>query len=450
MQVASSFVARTAAGVVLLGLAGVVVAAAIQPRPPGNPIGAVASPSSPAPTGAAGRGVASVDERVAFWETRVAASATDYSSTIALVDAYLDRVRAIGDLSDLGRAETALVRAQALAPTGDVRLLLRQGQVAFTHHDFTAARAAADAALQRDPGNETAVALLGDAAIELGDEAAAIEAYRQLAPLAATPQVLSRLARYDLLVGDVEAAETKMREAIEAAIGDGFADQVAFHRYQLAELLRGENRIEEAAAAHETILRDMPDHVPALGGLGRMREAQGRRAEAIELLERATDRVPTPQLVADLGDLHALAGDADRAAAAYALVERIAEVAQATGGVYDRQLILFLADHDLRTDDAVALAEAEIAVRRDVYGYDALAWALYRDGRLTEADAAAREAQRLGTPDGRILYHAGLIAAALGHDDEASHLLTRAVLHEAALPPLQVPALHAALEALGR
>ncbi|MBA2633948.1 MAG: tetratricopeptide repeat protein [Chloroflexi bacterium] len=396
----------------------------------------------------AGGSTASVDERVAFWEARVAANATDYSSTIALIDGYLDRVRATGDLADLVRADSALARARALAPTGDVRLLLREGQVAFTQHDFTAARDAAGEALELDPGNEAAVALLGDASLELGDEAGATNAYERLAPLAATAPVLSRRARYDLLTGDTVAAEAGMRAAVEAAEIEGFADQAASYRLQLAELLRGENRVDEAAAVYEAILDATPDHVRAMGGLARIREAQGRRADAIELLERATTRLPMPDLVADLGDLHALDGRSEAASESYALVERIAEVARASGGVYDRQLVLFLADHAMRVDEAVEIAEAELRSRKDVYGHDALAWALYRAGRLDEADAAAREAMRLGTPDGRILYHAGLIAMALGRTDDALDLLTGAAAHEAALPPIQVPELRAALDAL--
>ena len=392
--------------------------------------------------------MASLDERVAFWEARVAASATDYSSTVALIDAYLARVRSTGDLSDLARAEVALDRARRLAPVGDVGLLLAEGQVAFSGHEFAAARDAAAEALERDPGNEAAAALLGDASLELGDEVTALDAYEQLAPLDDTAPVLSRLARADLLMGNVEAAEAKMRAAIAAAEVAGFADQVAGHRLQLAELLRGEGRVDEAAEAYELILAAAPEHSRALGGLARIREAQGRRDEAVELLERATTRLPSPDLVADLGDLYALDGRGEESADAYALVERIAEVARATGAVYDRQLVIFLADHDRRIADAVRLATAELDERTDVYGHDALAWALYKDGRLEEADAAARQAMRLGTPDGRILYHAGMIALALDRTEDARDLLGAAAAHEPALPPLQVPALRAALDAL--
>ena len=74
-------------------------------------------------------------------------------------------------------------------------------------------------------------------------------------------------------------------------------------------------------------------------------------------------------------------------------------------------------------------------MRADVYGHDALAWALFKAGRLTEADAAAAEALRLGTPDGRFHYHAGLIADALG-----AHRARAAAPRVRCVPQRQPPA----------
>jgi len=60
------------------------------------------------------------------------------------------------------------------------------------------------------------------------------------------------------------------------------------------------------------------------------------------------------------------------------------------------------------------LAEQEAAVRDDIYTDDTLAWACYKNGRLARAKRAASRAQRLGTEDALLDYHAGVIAAALG------------------------------------
>ena len=120
----------------------------------------------------------------------------------------------------------------------------------------------------------------------------------------------------------------------------------------------------EAEAAYEQAIEMLPGHIPATAGLARIHEAEGRRAEAITLLEAATARLPQPELVAALGDLYALAGDAAAAERQYALVERIGAVGTAGGSVYDRQLILFAADHD--RDVATAVQAAEAALRTEV------------------------------------------------------------------------------------
>jgi hypothetical protein len=54
----------------------------------------------------------------------------------------------------------------------------------------------------------------------------------------------------------------------------------------------------------------------------------------------------------------------------------------------------------------------------------------------------------LGTPDPRLAYHTGMIAAARGETVLAQRWLTRALAGAAYLPPLQVPIAEEALAAL--
>jgi hypothetical protein len=109
-----------------------------------------------------------------------------------------------------------------------------------------------------------------------------------------------------------------------------------------------------------------------------------------------------------LGDARAASGDEAGAREAYDRVIR-------DGRALDhRTLALFLATKGREPEEAVRLAEAERAVRRDVFTEDAYAWALYRAGRIAEADRAAREATRFGTLDPRLLWHAGAIRIAGG------------------------------------
>src|SRR5438552_3276537 len=178
--------------------------------------------------------------------------------------------------------------------------------------------------------------------------------------------------------------------------------------------------------------------------------AAAARPRAAGLYRRAVARVPQPDLVAALGDVHDAAGDADQAERQYALVEYMGEVAAAAGTTYGRQLALFYADHDRRPEEALRLARLEAAGRGDIYTDDTLAWACYGNGRFAEAARAAHRALRLGTEDAMLHYHAGAIAAALGRDRIAARHLRRALALNPHFDLRQAPRARAALAALER
>jgi Tfp pilus assembly protein PilF len=65
--------------------------------------------------------------------------------------------------------------------------------------------------------------------------------------------------------------------------------------------------------------------------------------------------------------------------------------------------------------------------RKDIYGYDAAAWAYYKNGTYQQAQTMIEEALSLGTQDARLFYHAGMIAHALHNDQQAATYLERAL-----------------------
>src|SRR5262249_9118180 len=98
-----------------------------------------------------------------------------------------------------------------------------------------------------------------------------------------------------------------------------------------------------------------------------------------------------------------------------------------------------------KLDRALELAQAELSSRKDVYTYDALAWALYKNKRYAEAGAASAKALVMKTAEPAFYYHAAMIAAALQENDRANGYLERAL----ALNPkfdLRLAALQAAVQ----
>jgi tetratricopeptide (TPR) repeat protein len=127
-----------------------------------------------------------------------------------------------------------------------------------------------------------------------------------------------------------------------------------------------------------------------------------------------------------LGELYERAGDAAAAERSFDLV-RAEETLLRTNGVnLDLEHALFEADHG---DARVALrsARAEWERRRSVHVADALAWALYANGRYREAADFSARALALGTPNASFRFHAGMIHLRLGDRDAARRFLADAV-----------------------
>ena len=121
----------------------------------------------------------------------------------------------------------------------------------------------------------------------------------------------------------------------------------------------------------------------------------------------------------------------------YALVEKIGRLNELNGVLYNRQLALFYADHELKPEAAYANAAKEYSLRQDIYGADALAWTALKAGKIAEAQTAIKAALRLGTEDARLFYHSGMIARASGDKSEAHHNLKRALALNPQFDPLQ-------------
>jgi tetratricopeptide (TPR) repeat protein len=226
-------------------------------------------------------------------------------------------------------------------------------------------------------------------------------------------------------MGDVDGAIEAMRMAVAA--GPAKTEATAWARVQLGNLYFNSGRTDEAMKNYEASLEEFNGYHLALAALGKAHAAQGEYDEAIQLLEQAVATIPQPTTLAVLGDLYAKTGKPDKAQSQYDTVEFIAKLATINRQMYNRELSMFYADHGIKLDSALDLAQREIAVRQDIYGYDALAWAWYQNGRLAEAADAITEAMHLGTRDAGIYYHAGMIYHGLKDEATARHYLRKAL-----------------------
>jgi tetratricopeptide (TPR) repeat protein len=390
-----------------------------------------------------------IDRLIHAYEER-AKTTPNVSEYTLLGELYVTKARSTGDVATYARAEESLERALAIAPEyTEAQSLL--ASVRFTTHDFVGALQLANEVLTEKPRDFGALAVAGDAQLELGryEEAKAIYA-RLSRLLPGTPAVDVRVARFAWLTGEVDEALRHAAQATSSARRSGiFGAGLAWYQCFEARIHLDRGDYDEAARLYESARKAAPDYHVALAGLARARAAQGRILAAISLYESAIRIVPEPDYLAALGDLFAVRGQEQPAQEQYDTVDVVAKLAEINRQVFNRQLAVFYADHQINPAAAVELAASELTVRKDVYGYDAYAWALYRNERFKEAREASDEALALGTPDARLLYHSGLIWAALGNDELARTDLERALQISPRFDPLHARVARRTLSSLG-
>jgi tetratricopeptide (TPR) repeat protein len=230
------------------------------------------------------------------------------------------------------------------------------------------------------------------------------------------------------LKGDPAGAIAEMRQAVVTGItGNQPKENIAWAQFKLGATLFQAGDLAGAGQAQQEALATYPGYHRALAGLAQVRAAEGQYPEAIELYRKATGVVPMPDYAAGLGDVYAKIGRAEEARKQYDLVEYIGLLNAFNKVLYNRELALFYLDHDKKLGEALDLARRELAVRRDIYTHDVLAWALYKNGQPREALAAMAEALRLGTKDARLFFHAGMIHQAVGDAQRAREFLAKAL-----------------------
>ena len=392
---------------------------------------------APAPLAAQDR---STDQVIRFHQSRVAADPDDPLAHNRLAAAYVQKARESGDLSYYGLAEKAATRSLTLLwrgrPAAVAAALL--AAVHLARHEFTTALTRARQAIEMDLSEPTAHAIAGDALVELGDYEQAAQAYARIAGLEGPQGADSRLAYLQFLKGDPRGAIAGMQRAVAlVSSASPRGEPAAWARAQLGDLYFHVGDLAAAERAFASALSAAPGYHRAQAGLARVRAAQGRDREAVELYQKALAVIPLPEYAAALGDVHAHAGRTAEASKQYALVEYIGRLSALNQVVYNRELALFYADHGRRLPEALDLARRELDVRRDVYTWDVLAWTLYQNGRVPEAAAAMADALQLGTRDARLLFHAGMIFKAAGDTDRARDYLGQALALNPRFHPLQ-------------
>jgi len=371
------------------------------------------------------------DEVIRFYQAKVSADPDDFRNYDRLSGAYIQKARETGDISYYELAEKGLKKSLELESVHEeaASAFVGLASVYFAEHRFSEAAAEAEKAIKLAPDALTAYATQGDAYLETGDYDRAAAIYRHFddpsaAKAAESARYLkaTRLSSLDWVQGRPEYAIERLIDATTLANGTHLhAENIAWTHFMLAEQYFQIGDLKHAEAAAQASFQIYPGYHRSLSEMGKIRAAQGRIADAIQNYTQAIAVIPLPIYAAALGDLYKKSGKEAEAEKQYALVEYIGKIGVLNQQVYNRELALFYADHNRDLGDSLSLAKKELEVRHDVYTWDALAWALLKNGQAAEAQKAMQKALALGTQDAMLFFHAAAIERELSNQDWVSH-----------------------------
>ena len=369
-------------------------------------------------------GPAGTEATVERLQATLEANPDDLKSLDDLGLAYQQRARETGDPVYYTRSEQVLKHALRLEPR-DLIATGGLGSLALSRHRFGEALVLGRRAHAISPTTALEYGITGDALVELGRYPAAFASFDTMASLKPGLSSYSRVSHALDLLGRTPRAIQVAKLAVQASEGQG--EPEAWARFQLGKLYWSIGRIGAAERQDRTALNIIPGYHYALDALSRIEAAKGNYRAALTLEQQAVNRIPLPQYVAQLGDLYRVTGNARKAQEQYALIGAIERLLVVNGVETDLETALFDVDHGIRLPKALALARKARAERPSIDGDDVLAWALYRNGRCSEALPYAQRALRLGTRDALKLFHRGMVQRCLGNHAAATTDLRRAL-----------------------
>ncbi len=298
--------------------------------------------------------------------------------------------------------------------------LLLRGHVLHNLHHFQEAEPIARKLVARR-GLAFDYGLLGDVLLEQGHLAEAVSAYQKMMDLKPDLHSYARAGQLRWLKGDVSGALEALQMAAQAA-SPLDPESAAWIHTRLAQLRFQKGDWSQSQQACEAALEFQKDYAPALLLRGRMLLSEGKSLEAIAVLERASRINPLLEYQWLLAEALREANRKDEAS----LVET--QLGQRGAAEDPRTFALYLATRGGESAaTAVTLAEHELRQRGDVFTHDALAWSLAAAGRTEEARQQMQLALTEGTQDGRLFFHATIIAAQSGQNEEAQRWFEKTI-----------------------
>ena len=335
-----------------------------------------------------------------------------------LAKALVRRGRETGDADYYRQAARAVEESLRIEPDNfegqKARVMVMLGR-----QEFSAALELARKLNKRIPDDVLLYGLIADACMALGDYSEAeAKAQWMINMRRGNVPAMIRGAFLRTVFGETEGALEWLTSAFKLTSFTE-TEERAWLLTHIARLRLETGKPELADQLLNQALGLFPDYYFTLDLLADTRSAQGKFAEAADLLRRAQKLAPHPRRLFSLAVALKKAGSPE-AESALAEFERRAREVEGKPDNANRELIFYYCDYVRKPAEALRIARAEIDRRRDILTLDAYAWALYSSGQYQEARAQLDTALKVGIRSASLFDHAAAISGKLKDQSAAA------------------------------
>lgn len=358
------------------------------------------------------------DEDLEFWRRR----GEDEVSLVKVATLYADRFKLTGKVEDVLRSDS-LYQTVLLKYGASPELLQAMAANSITQHQFKKAKEYILQALTNGDKKGASLLMLADIQLELGDPEGAAFSLEQLRNKNSFA-FLIRQAKIKDQAGEQDTAIHLMEKAFERVKGNKALS--SWTKTNLADRYGHAGRIAEAYQAYLDVLRQDPADDYALKGIAWIALSHDRNfAEAKKLLMHLIHKKDLPDYQLLLAELSEAAGNEIEKKEALEKFTAMTN-SEAYERMYAKYKIMLEAEEFAYPDNAIAMAQKEIASRPSPQSYDLLAWSYFQKGDRQRAVDLCENHVEGKTLEPEACYHMGMIYAEK-NPGKSKSLLTEAL-----------------------
>jgi tetratricopeptide (TPR) repeat protein len=261
--------------------------------------------------------------------------------------------------------------------------------------------------------------MMGDALLRSGHYRSADSCYHVMYEIDESFDSLRRLARQKELFGEFDEAIAFLDRAIAEAKDWASNTDLAGAHAELARMFYSRGFVDAALENIDSSLVLAPDNVSHLAMKADILRVKGLTTESDRIYRRLPTLSPNPYYKTALARVHLRRGDHAGADSLIKIaIDEYDRLSLKYASINATRYIEFLLDFGIGLDKALELAYARSRKRRDIYSYELLAWAYYKNAQYDLAWSAISLALRRQATDPRVVYRAAVIARAAGKDEK--------------------------------